>query len=346
MTTDNDTLTPAPVTAVPAARGTSRLAALALGVAAVALAFAGWQWQSNRQDFAALQDEMARRLAATDAGSKEERGARQALREQLESVQGKLGAVEAQVGEFAARSDALQALYQDIARSREDAAVIEVEQAVSLALQQLQLAGSVPSAILALQLAEVRLARVERPQASALKKALRADLERLAALPVPDMAALNARLEKLLLAVDKLPPGAHGRPQPVAPPEAAAQNWWQRTGGEIWRELKGLIRIQRFDREEPALLAPGQEFIFRENLKLRLLNARLALLQRDQVTWRGELTVAGDWLGRHFDAEDKAVQAARGELRDLAGLKIAAELPDLRETRAALALLRNGKAAK
>ncbi|NJD25901.1 MAG: hypothetical protein FIB06_10905 [Betaproteobacteria bacterium] len=346
MMTDNDTLTPAAAVPAPAARGTSRLAALALGVAAVALAFAGWQWQGNRQDMAALQDELARRLAATDAGSKEERGARQALREQLESVQGKLGAVEAQVGEFAARSDQLQALYQDIARGREEAAVIEVEQAVAIAQQQLQLAGSVPSAILALQLAEVRLARIERPQAAGLKKALRADLERLAALPVPDLAALNARLEKLLVAVDKLPPGAHGRPQPVAPPEAAAQTWWQRTGGEIWRELKGLIRIQRFDREEPALLAPGQEFIFRENLKLRLLNARLALLQRDQVTWRGELTVAGDWLGRHFDGEDKSVQAARGELRDLAGVKIAAELPDLRETRAALALLRNGKVGK
>ena len=347
MTTDNETTPPSAV-ATPAASGGSRLAGAALAVAALALAVAGWQWNDSRQRVAELEQEMARRAAEADAGSQEERGARQALREQLESVHGKLGAVEARVGEFAAHADALQALYQDIARSREEAAVIEVEQAVTLAAQQLQLAANVPSAILALQLAEARLARIERPQAAAFKKALQADLERLAALPVPDMAGLNARLEKLLLAVDKLPPGAHGRPHASQEPAAGTvpQNWWQRTGGEIWRELKGLVRIQRFDREEPALLAPGQEFIFRENLKLRLLNARLALLQRDQATWRGELTVAGDWLGRHFDGEDKAVQAARAELRELAGVIIAAELPDLRETRAALARLRNGKVAK
>jgi len=351
MTIDNETTQPAAAAlpaATSAASGGSRLAGAALAVAAIALAVAGWQWNDGRQRIAELEQEMARRVAEADAGGKEERGARQALREQIESVHGKLGAVEAQVGEFAARADALQALYQDIARSREEAAVIEVEQAVTLAAQQLQLAGNVPSAILALQLAEARVSRIERPQAAALKKPLRADLERLAALPVPDMAALNARLEKLLLAVDKLPPGAHGRPRtkPEPAPDAAPQGWWQRTGGEIWRELRGLVRIQRFDREEPALLAPGQEFIFRENLKLRLLNARLALLQRDQATWRGELTVAGDWLGRHFDAEDKAVQAARTELRELAGVAIAADLPDLRETRAALAQLRNGKGAK
>ena len=350
MTTDNETPQPA-AAALPATNATSggaRLASAALAVAAIALAVAGWQWNDSRQRIAVLEQEMARRVAEADAGSKEERGARQALREQIESVHGKLGAAEARIGEFAARADALQALYQDIARSREEAAVIEVEQAVTLAAQQLQLAGNVPSAILALQLAEARLSRIERPQAAALKKPLRADLERLAALPVPDMADLNARLERLLLAVDKLPPGAHGRPRtkPEPAPDAAPQGWWQRTGGEIWRELRGLVRIQRFDREEPALLAPGQEFIFRENLKLRLLNARLALLQRDQATWRGELTVAGDWLGRHFDAEDKAVQAARTELRELAGVAIAADLPDLRETRAALAQLRNGKGAK
>ncbi|MFT3849367.1 MAG: uroporphyrinogen-III C-methyltransferase [Propionivibrio sp.] len=47
--------------------------------------------------------------------------------------------------------------------------------------------------------------------------------------------------------------------------------------------MRSLVRIQRFDREEPALLSPGQAFFLRENLKLRLLNARLALLAHDQV---------------------------------------------------------------
>ena len=349
MTTENDTpQADGPLPSASSSRSGNARGGIAMALAAVALAVAAWQWHDGRQRVASLADEVARRLEAADAGNKEDRGAQKALREQVESLQGKVGAVEGQVDEFAARADALQSLYEEIARSREEAALIEVEQAITLAGQQLQLAGNVPSALLALQLADARLARIDRPQAAALRKALRADSDRLAALPVIDVAAVSARLEKVMTAVDKMPLGAHVRPRVAAAPATAPEpaGWWQRTGGEIWRELKGLVRIQRFDREEPALLAPGQDFLYRENLKFRLLNARLALLQRDQATWRSELAVSGEWLGRHFDRDDAAVRAAQAELAELAGLKLVVELPDLRDTRAALAQLRNGKERK
>ena len=77
MTTDNETTPPSAV-ATPAASGGSRLAGAALAVAALALAVAGWQWNDSRQRVAELEQEMARRAAEADAGSQEERGARQA----------------------------------------------------------------------------------------------------------------------------------------------------------------------------------------------------------------------------------------------------------------------------
>ncbi len=317
-------------------------------VALAALALAGWQWFETRHRLAEFELETSRRLAEADAGSKEDRGALKQLREQVEGLQGKLGAADAKLAEFQAQSESLQAVYRDLARSRDESGVLEAEQAIALAGQQLQLAGNIPAAIIALRSAEARLARVDRQQLLPLRKALAADLERLAALPAVDLAANNGRLEQVLLTIDKLPLAMDVRPQETRekPAEVAQLPWWKRTGGEIWQELKGLVRIQRFDREEAVLLAPGQSFFLRENLKLRLLNARLALLSRDQVTFRGELKAALEMLGRLFDGRDKGVQAAQATLRQLLATEMVIALPTLDETQAALRVLRNGKDRK
>ncbi len=317
-------------------------------VAVAALALAGWQWIETRQKLADTHEQVARRLADADAGSKEDRGALKQLREQVEGLQGKLGAADAKLAEFQAQSDALQALYQDLARSRDESGLLEAEQAIALAAQQLQLAGNVPAAIIALRTAEARLASVDRPQALPLRKALARDLERLTALPAVDIAGTSVRIEQVLVAIDKLPLAMDIRPQEASakPATAPALPWWQRTGGEVWQELKGLVRIQRFDREEPVLLAPGQGYFLRENLKLRLLSARLALLSRDQAGFRNEIKAARDGMSRHFDGRDKGVQAALETLRLLLATDIVVDVPNLGETQAALSGLRNGKGKK
>jgi len=314
-------------------------------VALAALVLAGWQWQETRQQLQETQQEVSRRLAEADAGNKEDRGAQKELREQLEALQAKLGAVEGKLGEFEGQSQTLQSLYQDLARSREEATLLEVEQAITLAGQQLQLAGNVPVAVLALQTADARLARLDRPQHLALRKALAKDLERLNALPFVDVPGISLHLEQLIASIDKLPLAAYGRPAEKAGQAKAhaTRSWWQAVGNEIWQEMRSLVRIQRFDREEPALLAPGQDFFLRENLKLRLLNARLALLARDKWTFRNELKVSQEWLARHFASEEKAVQATQAMLRQMQSSEINVELPGLSDSLAALRTIRSGK---
>ena len=343
MTPDNTTPPSSPAVRKPSSRfGPWFFVALA------ALALAGWQWFETRQRLAEIEQETSRRLAAADAGSKEDRGELKQMREQIDGLQGKLGAADARLAEIQAQSAAVQALYQDLAGSRDESGVLEAEQAIALAGQQLQLAGNVPAAIVALRSAEARLARVDRPQLLPLRKALAADLERLTALPVVDLAAVNARLEQVLLTIDNLPLAMDMRPPETRekPAEAAQLPWWERTVAEIWQELKGLVRIQRFDRDEAMLLAPGQSFFLRENLKLRLLNARLALFSRDQATFRGELKAALEMLGRLFDVRDKGVEAAQATLRQLLATEIVIALPGLNETQAALRVLHNAKEKK
>lgn len=314
-------------------------------VAIAALGLATWQWYDGRSQGLALQQEVSRQLAEFDTGNKEERGAARQSREQIAALQAKLGALEGRFNEFTAQAEALKALNQEIARGREEATLLEIEQAITLAGQQLQLAGNVPVAVLALQTADARLARLDRPQYLPLRKAVAKDLERLNALPFVDLPGLSLRLEQLILAVDKLPLAAYGRPAETTQTAAAppGENAWLHGARVVWQEIKGLVRIQRFDQGSAALLAPGQEYLLRENLKLRLLNARLALLARDPQTYRNELKVGLDGLSRYFDANDKAVQAAQASLKQLTAAELNVELPNLADTQTALRNLRQGK---
>lgn len=338
MNSANDKSPPAP-----ALSGRSALLAVFWGLLAMAaLLLAGWQWFETRSRLASVQEEVAQRLAEADNAGKENRNALKQMREQIDALRAKQAVNESRFAEFQGQTESLKNLYQEIARSREEASLLEAEQAITLAGQQLQLAGNVRSAVLALQSADARLARLDRAQFMPLRKAVGRDLEKLAALPLVDLAGMSLRIEQGLLGIDQLPLASYGRPtiKPEKMPEDSAPSWWQRMGSEIWAEFKGLVRIQRFDRDEPVLLAPGQEFFLRENLKLRLLNARLALLSRDQTTFRSELKVARSLLSRHFVADDKGVEALQALLRQLAASDLNVELPNLNESLSALRSLR------
>jgi uroporphyrin-III C-methyltransferase len=343
MMPENENPSPSNMTYLPAPP--ARRVSPWLFVAIAALALAGWQWFDTRQKLQDIEQEVRRKLSEFDTANKEDRGAQKLSREQIEGLQTRLGALDGRLAEFQAQSASLQALYQDITHSREEVALLEVEQAIMLAGQQLQLAGNVPVAVLALQAADAQLARLDRPQHLPLRKAIAKDMARLNALPFVDAPGLSLRLEQVLVSVDKLPLTSYGRPEKTAENDRAADRlpWWQRVGGEIWLELKGLVRIQRFDREDAPLLAPGQGYLLRENLKLRLLNARLALFSRDQWTFRNELKAAQDSLTRYFDANDKAVQAAQSTLHQMTATEINVELPNLNDSQTALRTLRQGK---
>lgn len=313
-------------------------------VALLALLLAGGQWLDSRAQFAQLQQEIARQRGEDLSADQEARGLHKAVREQVDALQAQVGAIDERLATMSAQGESLRQLAQDLSRGREEAIWLEVEQAITLAGQQLQLAGNVPVALLALQSADARLARLDQARVAGLRKALTKDIARLNALPLLDVPGISLRLEQVILGVDSLPLKSDGRPlasDKQAP--ALATAWWQRLGDEIWQELKGLVRIQRLDKEELALLAPEQVYFLRENLKLRLLSARLALLARDQQTFRNEIKVAQGWLERHFIADDKAVVAARTTLKQMAAGHIDVEIPNLNESQAALRALRYGK---
>ena len=322
-------------------------------VALLAVALAGWQWVETRIRLADTQQELARRLAESDAVARESRALARLAQEQVVALQGKFGEVEGRLAESTSQQATLETLYRDLARNRDEWALAEVEQGVTLAAQQLQLAGNVQGAVLALQTADARLAGSARPQFISLRKVLAGDLERLRALPQVDLAGMNVQLESVISVIDRLPLAVDGRPRasgpPPAPPHERGSGPWAYGQGllaDFWSEVRALIRIQRFDRDEPALLAPQQVFFLRENLKLRLLNARLALLAHDQWVLRNELKQARQWIERYFDPHDKLVQIAQDTLRQLSASEITIELPNLNQSLSAIRNFKTGKERK
>ena len=317
-----------------------------LALALIATGILGWQWVETRQRIVDTQREVAKRL--TDGA-----GQITALREltwqgkeTMQAMQERLAVQEARLADFQSQQAALEGLYQELARGRDEWLLSEVEQLVGMATQQLQLAGNVRGAILALNNADARLARSERPQFIALRKAIDRDLQRLRAMPSLDLPGLSLKIENVVLAVDQMGTAFDARPAATANKVREAKpdgkeivdsrSRWQRFSAELWDEIKGLVHIERLDRPDPILVSPTGAFFLRENLKLRLLSARLALLSHDQAIFRGEVKQALQALDRVFDGQDREVALAVETLKPMASGEMVIEMPTLAESQTAL----------
>ena len=309
--------------------------AIALVVLAVIVAAL---WFDTRGRIGATQEELAKRLHDIEIESREARSLGRQAQEGLRDAQAKIGALEARLAESQNQQVALEALYQELARNRDEWQLAEIEQVLAIAQQQLQLSGNVRAALLALQLAESRVSRADRPQFLPLRRALARDIERLKSLPALDVPGLSLAIDRLVASVDAMPlafderieRAAAGKAAKAAP--QAEDGFFARLGGEVWKELRQLIVVRRVEAPEPPLLPPQQAYFLRENLKLRLLNARLALLTRDEAGYREDLRVAQGWIQRYFDVRAKGSQAALAQLKQLSAASISFEPPSISDS--------------
>lgn len=305
-------------------------------IAAVALALLGWQWLETRQRLADVQEELAKRLADNDAAARETRALARQTQEAQAALQAKVGVLEGQLADIQGQQVALDSVYRELSKNSDERLLAEVEQSVAIAAQQLRLAGNVEVALIALSGADARLARAARPPFANLRKLIQRDIERLKAQPGADVPAMSAKVEGVVAVVDTLPLTYERRPPVEPPPPAqAATGFWRAMAADFWHELRQMVRVERIDtpgHADPALLSPSQDFFLRENLRLRLVDARLALLTRDGRTFRDDVREAILALERYFDANAKPVQASLASLRAVQGVAIGGELPTLDET--------------
>ena len=314
----------------------SRAPLLLLIAIVLAAALATVFWLDARQRIDATQQELARRLRDIEADAREARSVARSSEEAQRESRIRLGQLEARLAESQSQQLALEALYQDLSRNRDEWQLAEIEQVLAIASQQLQLAGNVRAALLALQLAEARLAKADRPQFVPIRRALSRDIERLKALPSVDLASMSMRIDSLAAQVDTLPLAFDERSDPGPAAKEAARTdergFWARLWAEVWSELRQLVVVRQVGNAEPPLLPPSQAYFVRENLRLRLLNARLSLLARDEAGYRQDLRTAERWIQRYFDPRSKRTADALNQLKQLASSTVSFEMPSITES--------------
>lgn len=313
---------------------TSRGPLLALVAVVLAAALTALFWLDTRQRIGATQEELAHRLRDIEADARDARSLARQSQESSREAQSRLGQLEARFAESQSQQLALEALYQELSRNRDEWQLAEIEQVLAIASQQLQLAGNVRAALLALQLAEARLSRTDRPQFLPVRRALARDIERLKSLPTIDFPSMSARIDTLVASVDTLPLAYDERSERAASKEAAAAagGFWSRLGAEVWGELKQLVVVRQLGTPEPPLLPPEQAYFVRENLRLRLLNARLSLLARDEAGYREDLRAVQGWLRRYFDVRSKQTTDALAQVKQLSSTSISFEMPSISDS--------------
>jgi len=314
--------------AAPPGRARMRVLMIAAWVL-LALAIAA-AWIDLRNGQRATRLEVAKRFAAIETSEQGNRALQKETQESLREAQAKITLLENRLGESQTQQAALEALYRELAPSRDEWALTEIEQVLLLASQQLQLAGNVPSALAALQLADAKLQRLDRPQFTPLRRALARDMDRLKAVPFVDVTGLSLRLDQGIATIDSLPLAPEERPPAApAPVPPADESTWRRFLRQVWQDVRGLVRIENLDRPEVPLLVPQQQYFLRENLRLRLMAARFDLLARDQVSFRADLAAAEAWLRKYFDTRAVPVQALLVLTKQLQSTEMTVEVPDL-----------------
>jgi uroporphyrin-III C-methyltransferase len=319
------------------------------GVILLALLVSGLLWQR----LGTIQEQLARQSAETAVQAIEARSLARQASELARETAARQAVNDAKLAEATLQRTQLEELMQSLSRSRDENLVVDIESAVRLAQQQAQLTGSLEPLLAALKGADQRVSRAAQPRLTNLQRAIARDLGRIQATALSDTPALLVKLDELARAADDLPlANAVGDvaqraraavPEPASPAPTAAMAWWQGTLQVFKLEARNLLRVSRVEQPEAMLLSPEQAFFVRENLKLKILNARLGLLARQLESARSDLGAASSALTKYFDMSSRKTQSVAALLLQVRAQMGNLELPRVDETLAALTTAAAGR---
>ena len=336
-------------------------------LAAMSAAAVVYAW-NTQQRVKALESELVKRQQDSTGQAVEAHVMAKQAQDVARESAGKLSLLEARVAESSMQRSQLEDLIQQLARSRDENVLADVDAALRVALQQAAITGSAEPLLSTLRQSDERLARFNQPRLERVRRAVAQDLDRVRSAGVSDISALTIRLDEVVRQVDDLPllsaaerrgsvrsaSVAASAPQGAASGAASGATpgagWtvelgeqWRQLFDRVWQETRSLIRVTRIDHPEAMLVAPEQSYFLRENLKLRLLNARLALLSRQFDTAQSDLRDAQSALERYFDRSTKRVANALEIVRQVAAQARQVTVPRPDATLAAIATASAGR---
>lgn len=224
-------------------------------------------------------------------------------------------------------------LKEELAGGRAHFELAAIEQLLLLANDRLQLARDVPSAIVAINEADARLAALKEPRLFPVRQALAKEKAALQAVNLPDYGGAALTLSSLIERAPRLPlmarvPSRYSAvAEPIVMPDDA--RWYQRVGASVHEALASIFTVHRDKGPSPRLLPAEQEALIVQVLALKLEGARVALLRGDTTSFRDLCESASNWLDTYFQDDDPGVATAHAELERLQPLELSPPLPDI-----------------
>ena len=313
---------------------------VALGVAAaIAIISAAMLWQRLNN----IQQQLALQSADSRSQAVEARTLARQADDVSRDTASRMSVMEARVGEVALQRGQLEELVQSLSRNRDDTMVGDIESAVRFAMQQSQLSGSPDPLVSALKIAQQRVSVSAQPRLAPLQRAIARDLDRIATSKSLDTAGLLARMDDVLRQIDDLPLQNDVLDKNARRSAPARGRTGQPAPAVVHEEARSLVRVRRIDYPDAVLLSPTQAFFVRENLKLRIMNARMALLGRQMNASRNDLAAAADAVHKYFDVSSRRGQQAAQQINQLQQAMQDVEVPRANDTLAALATAAAGR---
>lgn len=319
-------------------------------LAVIGVLTSGWLWVKLDH----IQTQLALQSADTGNQAIEAKLNAKQAQELARDTAAQLSVMQAKLSEVALQRSQLEDLMQSLSRSRDENLVVDIDSAIRLALQQSQLTASVQPLLAALKSSQTRLEKVAQPRLSPVLRAIVRDSDRIKAAALTDTPGLLIKVDELVGLAQTLPllndiglaqssaPAADDT-APTGWAKAMSLNAWQGALSQVWTQFRSLLRISRIDAPEASLLSPQQSFFVRENLKLRLLNARLSLLARQYDVARSDMAIVQQDLKKYFDTSSRQGKMALDLVRDVMEQSKQTELPRVDETLTALSTAAAGR---
>lgn len=320
----------------------SMLVMLALLITVINFLLLAWFWFSATQHFMQIEESLSVKLHDYHSVNEQSLALAKQADERSAKTQAQTMIIQEKLAESRDQQEVLQTLYDQLAEDREETVLAEVEQLVSIANQQLQLTGNIKAALLALQAASRYLEPINLPRANQLREVLSSDIQHLREYNQLDLLTISAQLETLTTLCADLPLSNERallvKEQVEIEPTIQANNLnqVQKVASKVWEDVKSLVKIEYITIPEPPLLSADHRFYLNENLKLRLLTARIALLQHDEASYHADLAAVSSWLTQYFDVENENTIKALALIETLQESKVALERPELSESIAAI----------
>ncbi len=354
-------VTPSPVPAAarpaPAARkSSSAVAWLALLLVLALAGGAAWYLQGVMQREAALQQRLAGletvtgQLAAVTGQEQDSLDQLEQLDQlsqrwqlQLQQAMGELqGQAERQAQAVQSVEEELATLRTELARfsahDRESWSLAEAEYLLRLSNQRLIMAGDTVAAQALLASADAVLRGLDDVSLHSVRSAVASDLAAVRAVPKVDVEGIYVRLSALAEQADKLV--IFQFPERDARPRDATQEDWQARLQQGYEQallkLSDYVIIRRRDVPMQALMDPQWEGLVRQNLRMLLEQAQVALLSSNQALYESSLERAQHWVAQFFESDAAAAQAMAREITQLAALQVQVSMPEISRSLEAL----------